>query len=121
MPFILIKGGFKPAVEIPDGDSDRFQANNPALWKKLDGPLVRLDTSDKSKHIFQEPHLKGIEAIKTTTSKNELVPDTFFSSQPKWFLTALPIPRSEPMPRPRERPNGSHNNDSRPLISSIFA
>ena len=36
--------------------------------------------------------------------------------QPKWFLTPLPIPRLEAMPWPHERPNGSHNNDSRPLF-----
>lgn len=69
MPFILIKGRFKPTVEIPDGDSVRSQANNPALWKKLDGTPVRFGTSDKSKNITQTPSLENIGAIKATTSK----------------------------------------------------
>lgn len=62
MPFILIKGRFKPTVGIPDGDSVRFKANNPALWKKLDGTPVRLGTSDKSKNTAQL-RFEGIDAI----------------------------------------------------------
>lgn len=43
--------------------------------------------------------------------ENDLSPHT----QPKWFLTSLSITRLEEMPWPRERPNGSKNNHSRPL------
>lgn len=75
MPFILIKGRFKPEARIPDGDSVRFLASNPALRKKLDDTPVRLGTSDKSKNIIQALSLENIKAIKTTTSK------------PNWFLT----------------------------------
>lgn len=90
MPFILIKGRFKPTVGAPDGDSVRFLASILALWKKLDGTPVRLVTSDKSKHIDQGPPLKGLEAIKAT------------SSRPNWFRTPFialnwfqaPSPRS---------------------------
>lgn len=73
MPFILIKGRFKPEVRIPDGNSVRVIANGPALWK-------RLGTSDKSKDLTQAPPLKGIETMKTTTSNMN------------WFLTPFPHP-----------------------------
>ncbi|MBI3807433.1 MAG: hypothetical protein HY281_07955 [Nitrospirae bacterium] len=62
MPFFVIKGRFKPEVGIPDGDSVRFQANHPVLWKKLDGAPARLGTSDKSKNTAQL-RFEGIDAI----------------------------------------------------------
>lgn len=77
MPFILIKGRFKPTVGIPDGESVLFPANSPTLWKKPNDTLLRLGTSDKSKDMTQAPSLKGIEALKTTTSKMN------------WLLTAF--------------------------------
>ena len=62
MPFTVIKGRFKPAVGIPDGDSVRFQANKPALWKKLTGTAVRLGESPKTKNTAQL-RFEGIDAI----------------------------------------------------------
>lgn len=49
MPFILIKGRFRPGAGIPDGDSVRFLANDLSLWDKPEGYSVRLGTSAKSK------------------------------------------------------------------------
>ncbi len=71
----------KPTAVIPDGDTVRFQANNLALWENLDGTPVHMDTSDKSRNNTQAPHLEGIEAVKTTTSKTN------------WFLTPFLSPR----------------------------
>lgn len=53
---------------IPDGDSVRFQANMPALWKKLGGTPVRLGTSDKSKNTAQL-RLEGIDAIENKATQ----------------------------------------------------
>lgn len=62
MPFFLIKGRFKPAVGNPDGDSVRFLASTPALWKKLDGKPVRFGESTKTRDTAQL-RLEGIDAI----------------------------------------------------------
>ncbi len=37
MKFTLIKGRFKPKTGHPDGDSVRFQADDPALWNQVPG------------------------------------------------------------------------------------
>lgn len=79
MPFILIKGHFKPTARIPDGDSVRFLASNPTLWMKLDGTPVRSSTSDKSKNITQASPLENIEVINTTTSKMNWLLTPFLS------------------------------------------
>ena len=97
MPFIFIKGRFKPKVGIPDGDSVRFLANNPALWKKLGNTPVRLGASDKSKHITQAPSLGNIEAIKATTSNVNGFQALFpiprqERESTKWFLSPLAAP-----------------------------
>lgn len=81
MPFILIKGRFKPTVRTSDGNSIRFLASNLALRKKLDGISVRLGTSDKSKNITQTLPFKGIEATKTTTSKLNWLLPPFLNSE----------------------------------------
>lgn len=88
MPLIFIKGRFKPEVRIPDGDSVRFLANNPALWKKLASTPVRLDTLDKSKNIAQAPSLKGIEALKTATSNMNWFQTPFLSL---WLLFSVAL------------------------------
>lgn len=62
MPFILIKGRFRPKAGNPDGDSVRFLANNLALWKKLDGKPPRLGTGALTKNTVQL-RLEGIDAI----------------------------------------------------------
>lgn len=62
MPFIVIKGRFKPTVGIPDGDTVRFKADNLALWKKLQGVPVRLGKSEHSKNTVQL-RFEGIDAI----------------------------------------------------------
>ena len=79
MAFILIKSRLKLTVGIQDGFSVRFQANNPALWKKMNGTPIRLDTSDKSESIVQAPSLEDIEAINTTTSKTNWFQTPFLS------------------------------------------
>ncbi len=43
MPFILIKGTYHVVGYSPDGDSVRFQADNPDNWWLLDGPPVGLN------------------------------------------------------------------------------
>lgn len=97
MPFFVIKGRFKPAVGIPDGDSVRFQANKPALWKKLGGTPVRLGTSDKSKNTAQL-RLEGIDAIEkkatqllaTDAKKNmfKLIGHTTAKPEPEGYVLA---------------------------------
>lgn len=39
MPFVLIRGTFDPTSGVPDGDSVRFQADDDALFDKLDGRI----------------------------------------------------------------------------------
>ncbi|BAZ39852.1 hypothetical protein NIES4101_58090 [Calothrix sp. NIES-4101] len=55
MPMTLIQGRFRIAQTAPDGDSIRFYANNPELWKKISqsirtnkagGVQLRLDAID---------------------------------------------------------------------------
>lgn len=50
-------------------------------------------------------------------SENDLPPH----AQPKWLLTALPIPRLETMLWPRGRSQMSPNNDSRPPLFFIIS
>lgn len=68
MPFYLIKGQFRPAVGIPDGDSVRFHATNVSLWKKLEGKPVRLGTSAKTKGTVQL-RFEGIDAIEKAATQ----------------------------------------------------
>lgn len=62
MPFILIKGRFKPKAGRPDGDSVRFLANDLNVWSKLDGRLVELGTGIETKNTVQL-RFEGIDAI----------------------------------------------------------
>jgi endonuclease YncB( thermonuclease family) len=68
MPFILIKGRFKPKAGNPDGDSVRFLANNLNLWKKLEGSPVELGTGTNTKNTVQL-RLEGIDAIEKGATK----------------------------------------------------
>lgn len=43
MPFHLIKGTFHVVGYSPDGDSIRFQADDPENWRVLNGPPVKLN------------------------------------------------------------------------------
>jgi hypothetical protein len=58
---------------------------------------------------------KNKTSIKSLTNPFLQPPENDLSppSQPKWFLTLLPLPRLEAMLWPLGRPNGAQNNDSR--------
>jgi len=68
MPFILIKGRFKPQAGFPDGDSVRFLASNVELWKKLEGRPVKLGTGPETKNTVQL-RFEGIDAIEKAATK----------------------------------------------------
>ena len=68
MPFILIKGRFKPKAGVPDGDSVRFLANNINLWKKLEGRPAKLGTGPDTKNTVQL-RFEGIDAIEKAATK----------------------------------------------------
>ncbi|MBO0723242.1 MAG: hypothetical protein J2P41_20635 [Blastocatellia bacterium] len=61
MPFILIKGRFKPMAGVPDGDSVRFLADDTKLWKNLEGKPVELGTGPETMNTTQL-RLEGIDA-----------------------------------------------------------
>jgi hypothetical protein len=62
MPFVAIKGRFKPEAGVPDGDSVRFLANNNAHWKKLEGRPAEIGTGVETKGTVQL-RFEGIDAI----------------------------------------------------------
>jgi endonuclease YncB( thermonuclease family) len=62
MPFVLIKGSFRPAAGVPDGDSVRFLADDLDLWSKLEGAPVQLGTGVETKDTVQL-RCEGIDAI----------------------------------------------------------
>ncbi|MBJ7899305.1 MAG: hypothetical protein GC158_05125 [Cyanobacteria bacterium RI_101] len=62
MPFILIQGRFKPQLGRPDGDSVRFQAQDPALWLRLEGRKVDLSAGGPTQNTAQL-RLEGIDSI----------------------------------------------------------
>ncbi len=68
MPFILIKGHFKPQAGIPDGDSVRFLADNLDLWAKLDGKHAEIGKGAKTKDTVQL-RFEGIDAIEKGATK----------------------------------------------------
>jgi hypothetical protein len=68
MPFLLVKGHYKPKVGVPDGDSVRFLADNRRLWGRLDGRPVRLGTGPETKGTAQL-RLEGIDAIEKAAIK----------------------------------------------------
>lgn len=62
MPFILIKGRFKPGAGTPDGDSVRFLADDLKLWDRLEGKPVELGKGVTTKDTVQL-RFEGIDAI----------------------------------------------------------
>lgn len=60
MPFTLIKGTFIPAAGIPDGDTVRFQVNNPVLLDRLTVTGLPLDLNQKNNTVSLR--YEGIDA-----------------------------------------------------------
>jgi hypothetical protein len=60
MPFVIIKGTFHVAGYSPDGDSIRFRADNPEHWRKLKGPLAKLNARGHAQLRFE-----GIDTLET--------------------------------------------------------
>ncbi|MEW5987292.1 MAG: hypothetical protein AB1791_11700 [Chloroflexota bacterium] len=68
MPFLLIKGRFKPQAGVPDGDSVRFRADDLTLWQKLEGKPVKPGKQGETKDTVQL-RLEGIDAIEKGATK----------------------------------------------------
>jgi len=60
MSFTLIKGTFHVIGYSPDGDSIRFKAKDPALWKKLSGPTVELNARGHA-----QLRIEAVDALET--------------------------------------------------------
>jgi endonuclease YncB( thermonuclease family) len=60
MTFQLIKGTFHVKGYYPDGDSIRFQADDPNNWKKLLGPAVELNARGHA-----QLRMEAIDALET--------------------------------------------------------
>lgn len=59
MPFLLIKGVFKPEIGQPDGDSVRFLANERDLLLMLEGRRPNISTSNGTVQL----RFEGIDSI----------------------------------------------------------
>lgn len=57
MPFTLVKGAFRPAAGIPDGDSVRFQPDDPDLMRSV--PRVKMPPAAKTVQLRYE----GIDTL----------------------------------------------------------
>lgn len=60
MPFTLIKGTFHVIAYSPDGDSVKFEANNPKNWDKISGHHKIKQTKGRAQLRFE-----GIDALET--------------------------------------------------------
>jgi len=60
MSFTLIKGSFHVVGYSPDGDSIRFKASEPSLWKKLSGPAATLNARGHA-----QLRIEAIDALET--------------------------------------------------------
>ena len=60
MPFALIKGTFHVVGYSPDGDSIRFQADDPDNWGQLDGPPVELNARNHA-----QLRIEAIDTLET--------------------------------------------------------
>jgi endonuclease YncB( thermonuclease family) len=75
MAYTLIKGTFHILNKEPDGDSVRFKAANPALWKKLstqDGEAAKVKPSNVDGTV--QLRIESIDALEThfpTTKHNQ--------------------------------------------------
>lgn len=67
MPFIVIKGNYRPLAGVGDGDSLRFLADDLTLWSKLEGRPAELGTGAQTKDTVQL-RLEGIDSIEKTAS-----------------------------------------------------
>jgi len=64
MAFKVIPGTFHVVGYSPDGDSIRFKADDPALWKGLEGPAVEMNKKEHAQLRFEaidtlETHYSG--------------------------------------------------------------
>jgi len=62
MKFTLIEGHFKPKTGHPDGDSVRFQADDPTLWNRIPGHPNSIGSSVQLR-------LEGIDSIEKGATK----------------------------------------------------
>ncbi|MDD1763050.1 MAG: thermonuclease family protein [Methanothrix sp.] len=60
MAFTLIRGTFHVAGYSPDGDSIRFKAQDPSLWKKLSGPAAALNARGHA-----QLRIEAVDALET--------------------------------------------------------
>ncbi len=60
MAFTLIRGTFHVAGYSPDGDSIRFKAKDPSLWKKLSGPAAALNARGHA-----QLRIEAVDALET--------------------------------------------------------
>lgn len=68
MAFVAIRGRFKPDVGTPDGDSVRFLADEPGLWRRLEGRRARLSTSGPTAGTVQL-RFEGIDSIEKAATR----------------------------------------------------
>lgn len=68
MPYLLIKGRFKPMAGTPDGDSIRFLADDIKLWKNLEGRPVELGTGPETRNTTQL-RLDGVDTLEKDATK----------------------------------------------------
>ena len=60
MPFFAIRGKFHVKGYSPDGDSVRFEADNPAHWDLLDGPPAKVNARGHA-----QLRLEAIDTLET--------------------------------------------------------
>ena len=60
MTFTLIKGTFHVAGYSPDGDSIRFMAEDPSLWKRLSGPAAAVNARGHA-----QLRIEAVDALET--------------------------------------------------------
>ena len=60
MAFTLIKGTFHATGYSPDGDSIRFRAKDPSLWKRLSGPAAAVNARGHA-----QLRIEAVDALET--------------------------------------------------------
>lgn len=68
MGFTLIKGKFRPWAGLPDGDSVRFEPNDPDILENLEGKTPVLGTGPETQGTVQL-RLEGIDAIEKAATR----------------------------------------------------
>ncbi|HYP08927.1 MAG TPA: hypothetical protein VER03_22040 [Bryobacteraceae bacterium] len=104
MPFVVIKGVYRPGVGIPDGDSVRFAADDPSLWNRLEGRLVRPGTNNTVQLRFE-----GIDAIE----KNAIRPLSTGARDSMLDLIGAPTINAAPVGYVLSRSSDAHG---RPIV-----